>query len=582
MSGATRRWAPPALAPGQLRRLAWRATAGSRGAAVVGVIAAVVGGAVVAAGPTAIRIAVDDGIRAGDRTVLVVAAAVYLGLQVAGGLATAVRAVAMSHASQALLHRLRAQAMAGTLRLELTDFETADRGDLQARLTSDVDALSSASEGLLPESVSHVVAIIGGFVALVVLSPWLALAAGVFVPPALVAGRWLRARSRVVYPELFRRNATAVGVLVELTEGAPTITAHRAGSRRAEALATANERLVEQAMRATDLRNRFYGTLAVLGALATAAVLVVAAVLVDRGTVSVGTGAAAVVALAGVFGPLSWLIGGLDEILRAHTALVRVGELAALDEQAGSPPSSAVALPERGTLTMRDAHFAYVAERPVLVGVDLVVPPGERVAVVGATGSGKSTLARLVVGLAAPDRGEVLLDDVPVRSVTAASRARRLALVTQESFLVDGTIADNVRLAAGDLDGEAVRGAVDALGLAGWIASLPAGVDTEIGDDGSRLSLGERQLVALLRAAASDPAVLVLDEATSVLDPVSEAAIGTALDRASRDRAVIVIAHRPATIARCDRVVLLDGGRVFATGAPADVAGHLTATDRST
>jgi ABC-type multidrug transport system fused ATPase/permease subunit len=280
-----------------------------------------------------------------------------------------------------------------------------------------------------------------------------------------------------------------------------------------------------------------------------------------------------VLAAVQVFVPFGEMTELLDELLASKAALDRVAEVACTPAEA----ESGAALLERGALDLEFASFSYVADRPVLHDVSLHVEPGEWVALVGATGAGKSTIARLAVGLAHPSSGTVRVAGVDLRSAAPADRRRRLLLLPQEGFLISGSLADNARIADPAASDARVQDAVDALDLHAWVARLPRGLDTPVGSAGVRLSQGERQLVSLLRVVLADPAVVVLDEATSVLDPESEARVAAALARALAGRTVLVVAHRLVTAQRCDRMAVVDDGRIVALGEPHEIYPDLVA-----
>lgn len=560
-------WSLPPLERGAIRAMVGDQLRGDGARVTVVAVGVAVSAAIVAAVPSVIRWGIDDGIAVGDSAVLQQAVLVFLGLLVAGGIADGLRSMVMTTVGQRFLHRLRCDALGGILRIELDDYERCDRGDLQTRVSSHVERLAGASEHLIPDMTSRAIAIVAGLVGVAVLSPVLALLALAAVPPAIVAGAWLRRRSRVVYPEMLRRHADAVGVVVETIEGSATIASHRAGARQRARTAATDARWIDVVMDATAMRNWFYSTLLIVQAVSTAIIVAVGAVLASQGTITVGTTAAAILALAGVFGPLSLLVGQLDDLFSAAASLTRVAELALVPTRAGGGE----VLPHRGVLELSGVSFAYGDGEPVVEGIDLRVLPGERVALVGPTGAGKSTIARLAVGLSRPGAGTVTLDGVDVNAVAPADRRDHLLLVAQESFLVAGSVADNARLAHPDLPDSAVETAIDQLALRSWISSLPEGIHTDVGPAGSRLSAGERQLVALLRVAMADPAVVVLDEATSVLDATTEAAVAAALARLCAGRSVLIVAHRRTTAARCDRVAVIEAGRLAEVGSHDDL-----------
>jgi ATP-binding cassette subfamily B protein len=265
---------------------------------------------------------------------------------------------------------------------------------------------------------------------------------------------------------------------------------------------------------------------------------------------------------------LGWIVAMAQ---RAVASAGRVAEVLATDVEVAEV-ARPVPLPARhdgtpvGLVELRDVRFGYHPGRPVLDGFDLVVPPGQSVAIVGATGSGKSTLARLLCRFYDVDAGEVRLDEVPVGEVGLHELRRAVGLVFEDTFLFSDTIAANIAFAEPDAEPADVERAARLAGAHDFITDLPDGYDTLVGERGYGLSGGQRQRVAIARAILADPRVLILDDATSAVDPSKEHEIRGALTEVMRDRTTIVIAHRPATIALAERVVLVDGGRVAADG----------------
>lgn len=277
---------------------------------------------------------------------------------------------------------------------------------------------------------------------------------------------------------------------------------------------------------------------------------------------TVGAVATVALALRQLFGPLdalSWLYARAQ---RARAHLARILELV------GAPvavPNGGSPAPAGGALGIDLEGVSYRYDEggeAALDSVTLSIAPGERVAVVGPTGSGKSTLAKVVAGLLAPTSGQVRVGGAPAEAWDPVALRRAVVMLPQEGHLVEGTLADNLRLVPGDHTDAALAAAVAQAGLAAWVDRLPGGLATLLADRGANLSAGERQLVSLARAALADPAVLVLDEATADVDPTTEALVSQALERLTAGRTVIVVAHRPATAARCQRIVTLTAGRV--------------------
>jgi len=288
--------------------------------------------------------------------------------------------------------------------------------------------------------------------------------------------------------------------------------------------------------------------------------------LVVGDTLTVGTVALFVLSLSNLFDPVQQLSQLFNQVQSAGAGLKKLYELLDTDVDVPEVPD-AVDLPVTGALNVSGVSFAYRPDlHPVLGDVHLAIAPGERIALVGPTGAGKSTLAKLMARFYDPTAGTVSFGGVDLRHATLSSLRDRIAVVPQEGFLFNATIRDNVRVAKAEASDEEVDAALDALGVRDRFAALPDGLDTEVRERGSRLSAGEKQLVSMARAALADPAVLVLDEATSSLDPGTEAVVEAAVERLMEGRTTIVIAHRLTTAARADRVGVVDGGRLAELG----------------
>ncbi|MEZ5192879.1 MAG: ABC transporter ATP-binding protein [Nocardioides sp.] len=306
--------------------------------------------------------------------------------------------------------------------------------------------------------------------------------------------------------------------------------------------------------------------------LANAGVVIVGALLGVAGHLSAGSVLAFAFLVSLFVGPVQMGTQILTDAQSAIAGWRRVIGILETPADLVDPGPAGRTLP-RGPMRVRfaDVGFAYPGGPPVLSDVDLVLEPGRRVAVVGETGSGKSTLAKLLTRLMDPSSGAVLLDDVDLRRVSQESLRRGVVLVPQEGFLFDDTVAANVRYGRLDATDDDIRAAAAELGLGDWLAGLPAGLATPVGQRGESLSAGERQLVALLRAQLADPDLLVLDEATSAVDPALEQRISRALERLLRGRTSLTIAHRLSTAETADEVVVVDRGRIVQRGPHADL-----------
>jgi ATP-binding cassette subfamily B protein len=551
-----------------------------QGIGVTWLLAAVAAGGRVVV-PITVQQAIDKGI-VGEETVrvefvgaLAVIAACAL---VVAGIAQRAAVVRLGVRSEQALFDLRARLIGHIHRLSLADHNDERRGALVARVTSDIETLAQFFQWgglawLLDGTLMLIVA------AVMLAYDWIlaVVAFAVSLPLAFV----LRAVQRhlvAAYDRARARNAEMLSSVSELVSGAETIRAYGAGQYMAtEAKATVKRRADAQ-IRANVIGAFLFPSGEVFSVLTVAAVISVG---VWRGPDS-GLTAGAMVGFVFLtyrfLEPIAEFTEVLDQTQTAVAGLRRV--LGVLDIPAGPPPPvESQPLPpgpldidvSRLTFSYRSREDRDLVDDAVLKDVNLHIPAGQQVAMVGATGSGKTTLGRLIARFADPTVGEIRLGDVPLRCVSNDELRHRLVVVSQEPFLFDDTIAANIAFARPGVDRAEIVAVVERLDVTDWLESLPDGLDTRVGERGEQLSAGERQLVALLRAGVADPDVLVLDEATSSVDALTEVRISRALTHLAEGRTTIAIAHRLSTAARADRVLVLDGGRLVQDGSHDDL-----------
>ena len=519
------------------------------------------------AGPALVKYAVDHGITKDDYQPLNVAAAAILVLALLKPLVVRAQTLLAATASERFLNRLRVAAFDKLQALPLGFFEQERTGVLISRLTSDVQALDEFLREALVEVVGSGLQIVLTVVVLGILSPTLALVSLVALP-VLIASSWaFHHGAGRAYHAIRDRVAEVLTTLQEGLSGVQVIQAFRRERRTIDAYRPRSRAQVGAWRRASFVNIRLFTMIPLAQTIALVAVLLVASSLYRDGSITEGTIAAYVLYLVQLFDPIARFSEWLGEFRQGLAALGKVVGLLqapnAVTERAG-----AVDLPADGALDLRDVSFGYEAGGRVVKNVSLQLEAGEHVALVGVTGAGKSTLAKLLTRQYDPQEGAITLGGVDLRDAKVDSLRHRIVMLPQEGHLFSGTIADNVRLADPDAPDEAVLHALDQIGARDRFESLPEGIHTDVQTRGVRLSAGERQLVGIARVALADPAVIVLDEATSSLDPATEAAVERALAAVVEGRTVIIIAHRLSTAERADRVVVMDAGRVV------EVASH--------
>jgi ATP-binding cassette, subfamily B, bacterial len=516
------------------------------------------------AGPALVRYAVDHGIVKHEQHPVDVAALAILGLALLKPLVVRVQTLAAATASERFLTSLRKRAFGKLQALPLGFFEQERTGVLVSRLTSDVQALDEFLREALVEVVGSGLQIALTVAVLIVLSPTLAAVSLVALPVLLVASYTFHHSAGGAYHAIRDRVAETLTALQEGISGVRVVQAFRRERRTMDSYRPRSYAQIGAWRRASFVNIRLFTMIPLAQTVALVAVLLVAASMYNNGSISQGTIVAYVLYLVQLFDPIARFSEWLGEFRQGLAALGKVvGLLQA--ENAVSEREGAVELPADGVLELDGVTFGYAGGAPVVKDVSLLLEAGEHVALVGVTGAGKSTLAKLLTRQYDPQHGAIRLGGVDLRDGTLESLRHRIVMLPQEGHLFSGTIADNVRLADPDASDEAVRRALDQIGALERFESLPDGLQTDVQTRGVRLSAGERQLVGIARVALADPAVIVLDEATSSLDPATEAAVEVALAAVVEGRTVIIIAHRLSTAERADRVVVMDNGRVVET-----------------
>ena len=483
---------------------------------------------------------------------------------------------------------LREDVLASALDLPLEQVEQAGVGDVVARVSGDVDAVSEAISGVLPAVTSAVFTIALTLVGLGALDWRFALAAVAAAPLQVVSLRWFLRRSGPVYREVRVAEAQRTEQVIETVAGATTVTTLGHGERHEALVAQSSIRAIDLSLTGIALLTRFYNRLNIAELVGLGAVLAVGFWLVSGDAVTVGAATAAALYFHRLFGPIGMVLGEFDEIQKAGAGLARlVGVTTATARPAegdgvsaegdrapaeGDRPASAAEVREpRSAVVLRDASFAYSPGREVLTGVDLEVAEGEHVALVGASGAGKTSVAKLAMGIHRPTRGAVqVLGAAPGRRRRASADGPPAprpdaAMVSQEVHVFSGTLAEDLRLAAPRASDAELHAALDAV-EAGWVADLPEGLATAVGAGGLDLSPDRAQQLALARILLLDPAVVVLDEATAEVGTDGAATLDRAARAALSGRTAVVIAHRLSQAAAADRVVVMDAGRVVESG----------------
>lgn len=525
--------------------------------------------------PLSVQQVLDRGLLAPDGPnmslvgLLVVAAACAI-------VVTAVSAYLMNYrifrATETGLAGLRVRAFRHIHDLSMLHQQSERRGSLVSRVTSDVDQLSTFMQhgGIL--MVVSLVQVLLATVLMALYSWQLTLLVWLCFIPLIVSLKYFQRMLSRAYGKVRERTGDMLGAVSESVVGAQTVRAYAIEDRTAARIDGSIGDVYRSKVRAQTITALVYVTGELAAAVATGGVVVVGVLLGLDGSISAGELVAFLFLIALFIGPVQIASEALSEAQNALAGFRRVLDIMDTEPDVADPGPAGVPLPP-GPLAVRFEHvdFAYPNGPLVLRDAHLLIEARRRVAIVGETGSGKTTLVKLLTRLMDPTSGRVLVGGVPLAEVSFSSLRQRVVMVPQDGFLFDSTVAGNVRYGRPDATDVEIVAAFSDLGLADWLAGLPHGVDTPVGERGEALSVGERQLVAIARAFIADPDLLVLDEATSAVDPATEVRLARALEGLMRGRTAISIAHRLSTAENADEVIVVDAGRIVQRGSHRDL-----------
>lgn len=518
------------------------------------------------AGPTLIGWAIDDGIRAGDMGQLRLWTVVFIVAAVVEWITNRARISLMAYAGTRVVTDMRSELFRHLHRLSLNFHNNTSVGRLMSRLISDIGILQDFVTWSITGLARSSFILIGIIFAMLALNWQLALVTFALIPLMMWLTDYWRKRVRGAYRAARMRLSLINGYLNESISGIRVTQSFTREQRNYRHFDDLNSSFFDANIRTTWLAAIFFPGVDFLGSLATALVVGVGGWLVLGDALTAGTLVAFVLYVERFFDPIRELAQRYNTFQATMTGCERVFALLDTEPDLQDAPDARVLPPITGRVDFDDVSFRYKEDTPVLQGFTLHAEPGERIALVGETGAGKSTVIRLLARFFDVTGGAIKVDGHDLRDVTMASLRSQLGIVLQDTFLFSGTVADNIRYGRLDATDAEMRAAAEAVGADTFIDQLPNGYETEVEENGSNLSVGQRQILSFARALLADPRILILDEATSSVDTTTEKIIDAALERLMRNRTSFVIAHRLSTIVNATKIVVMDQGRIVEVG----------------
>jgi len=496
---------------------------------------------------------------------------VFIGIQAANWIANTIRMYGLGKIGQSLLLRMRSELFAHLQELSFSFFDSSDSGDLISRVTNDTDAIGEAFTSGLVQVASDILSLFMIVIVMFSINVQLSLASMIVVPLIVAVAFLFNSKFRAAYRMQRTRISNVTSKLQESISGIREIQSFTREKDAMRDFQNANLENFQANLQATKVWGSFFPTIQLIQAIGTGIVIVYGGWLAFNGMLgpiedAIGTLITFVMYVGMFFGPIFDLTNFYNTVQSAFAAAERIFEMLDVEPEIKDSEDAIEMPPIKGEVEFRNVTFGYKPEHPVLHNISFRIKPKETIALVGPTGAGKSTIVKLLCRFYDPQSGRILIDGHDLKGIKIKSLRKQLGIVLQETFLFSGTIMDNIRYGKIDATEEEVIAAAKLVGAHEFIEKLPDGYNTRIGERGAGLSVGQKQLISFARALLRNPAILILDEATSSIDPYTDLLIRKAMKVLLKNRTSIIIAHRLSTVRDADRILVIDDGRIVEEG----------------